>query len=168
MIGPPGCGKGTQSKLLAEKFNLNHISTGEILRKSGRVPKDGTLNTDAEVLEIVMDEVESDYIDYDGCILDGYPRTVQQALSLAELMEPDHVIVFKGDLEEFERRINERGKSSGRQDDQEDIIKRRMFEYLVKTEPLVGFYESKNLVINVDAMQDIGDVTDQIIKLIAT
>ena len=160
MIGPPGSGKGTQAKRLSVKYNLKHISTGDILRRFGKNHGDGKFADDEVVTQIVRDEL-SDMDGFDGCILDGYPRNASQVISLAEFFTPDIVIAFKGDYEEFERRIIERGKSSGRLDDSSgDVAKRRMYEYAVQTEPTLLSYS--NELFAVDAMLPIDEVTELI------
>ena len=95
MIGPPGSGKGTQAKRLSVKYNLKHISTGDILRRFGKNHGDGKFADDEVVTQIVRDEL-SDMDGFDGCILDGYPRNASQVISLAEFFTPDIVIAFKG------------------------------------------------------------------------
>ena len=166
MIGPPGSGKGTQAKLLAQKYNLKHVSTGDILRRAGQNHSDGKFATDETVTEIVKNEL-ADMDGFSGCILDGYPRNLSQVLLLSEFFVPDIVISFKGDYDEFERRVLERGKISGRQDDSfVEVAKRRMYEFAVQTEPTLLSYVS--VLFEVDAMLPVEQVTNVLVKELDT
>ena len=154
LIGPPGCGKGTQAKMLASLYDLKHISTGDILRARGDSFSDGKYATDEVVTSIVRDEVAG----IEGCVLDGYPRTAAQVLSLAEFFEPDVVFHLTGDFDVFADRIIKRGKASGRGDDYAEIIQQRMYEYVTKTEPIVMAYERLGVVHVVDATKSVDEV----------
>jgi adenylate kinase len=162
LFGPPGSGKGTQSENLIKKYNLQHLSTGDIFR--GEIANETALGMEAKKFMdkglLVPDEVVigmiSTKIDaciekgVNGFIFDGFPRTIPQAEALDKLMQfknmpINHVLSLDVSEEELVKRLLNRGATSGRVDDQnEEIIRNRVIEYRLKTEPVAGFYDKQD------------------------
>lgn len=173
LFGPPGAGKGTQSKYLIEKYNLTYISTGDILRKEiadgtelGKKAKDviagGNLVSDDLIVKIIEKRITSE--NKDGILFDGFPRTVVQAYILDGLLiKLNTSLTFMLSLEvpkdELVTRLVERGKSSGRPDDNMEVIQKRLFEYEDKTLPLIDFYKERGKYISINGVGDISDIT---------
>ena len=181
-LGPPGSGKGTQAKLLAERLGIQAISTGEILREAVRegTPLGLKAKSIMEAGELVPDDLMIALIQgrlaapdgRRGFILDGFPRTVQQAESLEKLLAgngtalnavlnlsvPEAVLVD---------RMHGRALEEGRADDRPETILERLRVYRDKTEPLVGFYRGRRLLADVDGMGDITEVSDRIDQALA-
>lgn len=173
-LGPPGSGKGTQAEKISEKFQIAHISTGVMLRdhvyrktdlgiKAKSILDEGSLVPDNLVIEMLKDRLDSDDCK-NGAILDGFPRTLPQALSLEndEKFSIKSVIFFDVNQEELVKRMLERGRS----DDTEESIKVRLQVYLNETEPLVGFYSKKNLLTEINALGSVDDISSSISELI--
>ncbi len=176
LFGPPGAGKGTQSKYLVEKYNLMYISTGDILRgeiadesELGRKAKDtiseGKLVSDDLIVQIIEKRILSEK--KDGILFDGFPRTLVQAYILdGLLLKLDTSLTFMLSLEvpkeELVTRLLERGKSSGRPDDNLAVIKNRLLEYEEKTMPLIDFYKDRGKYININGVGDISHITDRL------
>ena len=177
-MGPPGAGKGTQAKILAQKFSLVHLSTGDILRneidkasstglKAQTYMNAGNLVPDEVLLEM-MDSTLSGLKDQ-GVILDGFPRTIPQAEGLSKIFESlnqaiDGIINIEVDKNVLINRLVERAKKSGRADDTEEVIINRQNVYLELTAPLIEFYQSG--IINIDGDGSIEKVTERILKRI--
>ena len=178
LFGPPGAGKGTQSEMLIEKYNLIHLSTGDILRselanetelgvEAKKFMDQGLLVPDEVVIGMIGTQLEK-YKDAKGFIFDGFPRTTDQAIALDNLLTKkqisiDAMIALKVEDKELIRRLLERGKDSGRSDDQsEDIIANRIKEYNLKTAPLKSFYSKQNKLYEVDGLGSINDIRDKI------
>jgi adenylate kinase len=177
LLGAPGSGKGTLGKQLAEKYGYTLISTGDILReekKSGSeigkkindILGKGNLVPD----EIVNQIVENKLKNFDGqFILDGFPRTVPQGEFLDTIADIGLVIYLEVSDNTIRERILERGKTSGREDDQNvDIINRRILQYKTETKPLIEFYGDKNILATIDGEESINEVfhrVENIIKL---
>jgi len=182
-LGPPGAGKGTQAKLLTEKYGIPQLSTGDMLRaavaagtevgkRAKAVMDAGQLVSDAIVNEIVSDRVaEPDCAK--GFILDGYPRTVPQAEALDRILADkgialDAVIELKVDedalVERMENRVAETIAAGGtvRSDDNAESFKRRLTEYREKTAPLSNYYASTGKLQTVDGMANVDKVTAEI------
>ncbi|SVC04286.1 uncharacterized protein METZ01_LOCUS257140 [marine metagenome] len=182
-FGPPGAGKGTQASLIANNFNIPHLSTGDILRdkllqKDGlstrlkHIMDKGQLVSDDILNEIVSNRI-SNYDCLRGFILDGYPRTMGQALFLNTILNSknlkiDKIIDINIDERIIAKRIISRFKTENRQDDTEDVIKTRISRYLSETKPLSDFYKSKYfsdyLVIN--GNQEIEKIAEDIVKIL--
>jgi adenylate kinase len=176
LMGPPGAGKGTQAVTLAERTGAAHISTGDIFRAN--VAAGTPLGVEAkrymDAGEYVPDEITNAMVkdrlgqpDADTFILDGYPRTADQVdrldEMLAEIGHPlDGVVVLTVDEEELVHRIVERGRTSGRSDDTEDVVRNRLKVYAAETEPLVATYRKRGLVREVDGMGDIDEIAHRI------
>ncbi len=173
LFGPPGAGKGTQSKYLVEKYNLTYISTGDLLRSEiaegselGQKAKDtiaqGKLVSDDLIVQIIEKRIRAEK--KDGILFDGFPRTVVQAYILdGLLLKLDTQLTFMLSLEvpkdELIKRLLERGKVSGRSDDNLEVIQKRLQEYEEKTKPLINFYKDRGKYISIDGVGEISEIT---------
>lgn len=174
IFGAPGCGKGTQSALIIEKFGLKHFSTGELLRKeieaktalgleADKYISKGNLMPDEMMIELITNGIQNLDADCKGIIFDGFPRTVKQAEELERLMndlgKPTTVLI---DLQvpnrELINRLLMRGKTSGRSDDNLETIKKRLDVYATKTTPVNEFYQSLNKYAAIDGVGTIEEV----------
>lgn len=182
IFGPPGAGKGTQSEKIIQKYDLVHLSTGDMLR--GEIKAGTELGKQAKSLidegKLVPDEVVVGMIrnklnentSAKGFIFDGFPRTTGQAEALDELLEEfDTSITVMVALEvpekELTKRLLERGKESGRSDDQdEEIIQSRIEEYNKKTAPLKNFYSNQNKFHAIDGVGSIDEIFNRITEVI--
>lgn len=182
LFGPPGAGKGTQSDKIKEHFDLVHLSTGDIFRYNiknntelGQTAKGymdkGELVPDAVTIKMLESEVDK-HRDGNGFIFDGFPRTVAQAEALDKFLatkqtEISKMVALEVEDDELKQRLLERGKTSGRPDDQdENIIKNRIVEYNRKTAPLKTYYKNQNKFKAVDGMGTIEEITERLIKAI--
>ena len=176
LFGPPGCGKGTQATFISESLSIPHLSTGDMLRsavssgseiglKAKNIMESGGLVSDQIVLSIVEERIAKDDCEK-GFILDGFPRTVNQAEKLDLLLSTnnklDYVLRIKVDEEEIIKRLIDRA----REDDKPDIIKNRFKTYNSETQPLIPFYEERKILFNIDGMQEIEKVSEDIKKVI--
>lgn len=166
-IGPPGSGKGTQSRRLVERLQIPHFSTGELLRAAkqqhspvgqlaAKYMDEGKLVPDPIVLGLVGEELAKPAYER-GCLFDGFPRTVQQAEALDAALQQrgtplDLVIELRVDEDEITRRMLERAKEEGRADDNPATIRQRMDVYRRQTAPLLDYYQGKGRLLIVDAM----------------
>ncbi|MET4687989.1 adenylate kinase [Sinorhizobium fredii] len=187
-LGPPGAGKGTQAKLLTETYGIPQLSTGDMLRaavaQATEVGKRAKAVMDAGQLvsDEIVNEIVSDRIDAPDCakgfILDGYPRTVPQAIALDRMLESkglklDAVIELKVDeaalVRRMENRVAETIATGGtvRSDDNPEAFKRRLTEYREKTAPLSEHYAETGQLKTVDGMADVEAVTAEIDKILA-
>jgi adenylate kinase len=174
LFGPPGSGKGTQAQKIVQQFDLVHLSTGDMLRaeiaaqtqlglEAKMLMDRGELVPDSVVIGMIESQLESNR-NAKGFVFDGFPRTVAQASALDDLLEkysaPIHVVLsLVVSEEELTRRILERGKTSGRPDDQnESIVRNRVAEYKNKTEPLANFYGQQNKLVNIPGEGSIEEV----------
>jgi adenylate kinase len=177
MMGPPGAGKGTQAKYVAEHFGIPAISTGDIFRAN--VSKGTPLGVEAarymDAGDYVPDEVTNlmvrNRIDEEdavpGFLLDGYPRTLAQVEELDGMIKHtghalDAVVVLTVDPDEIVQRLLQRAEVEGRADDTEDVIRRRQELYTEQTEPLIEVYRDRGILIEVDGMGEVEDVTRRI------
>ena len=175
LFGPPGAGKGTQAEFLKEKYNLVHISTGDVFRFNiknetalGMLAKSymdkGELVPDQVTIDMLNAEVEKNS-DANGFIFDGFPRTNAQAKALDKLMntkdsEISAMVALEVDDEVLVQRLLERGKTSGRADDaDESIIRNRITEYYNKTAILKDYYSAQNKYFGVDGVGSIEEIT---------
>jgi adenylate kinase len=180
LFGPPGAGKGTQSEKLIEKFQLIHLSTGDLLRSEiaqqtelGMQAKllmdKGELVPDAVVIGMIRSKLEHNQ-QANGFIFDGFPRTAAQAEALDNLLAEKNtniscMLALEVDNEELTKRLLLRGQDSGRADDQnEEIIRNRIKEYNNKTAPLKEFYSAQN---KFHAINGIGSI-DEIFNTLCT
>ena len=176
-MGPPGAGKGTQAKLVADKYGIPAISTGDIFRAN--VSEGTDLGKKAQEFmdagEYVPDEVTNlmvrNRIDEEdarpGFLLDGYPRTLAQVEELDGMIrhtghELDAVVCLTVDPEELVQRLLQRAETDGRSDDTEDVVRRRQEVYAEQTEPLIEVYRDRGLLVEVDGMGQVEDVTARI------
>ena len=184
LFGPPGAGKGTQSNLLIDKYKLVHLSTGDILR--GEIAEKTTLGLKAKSLmdrgDLVPDEVVIGMIaskldnnpNVNGFIFDGFPRTTAQAKTLDLLLEQkgtsiSAMLSLQVDDQELIKRLLNRGKDSGRADDQnKNIIVNRINEYNKKTAPLKEYYLAQNKLSEIDGAGSIKDIADKLHEVIDT
>jgi len=178
-LGPPGAGKGTQAKRVAERLSIPAISTGDIFRSNvGSGTELGLLAKQyMDKGEYVPDSVTNDMVrarlaepdTANGFLLDGYPRTTAQLevldAILAELGRPlDAALELTVDADEVVQRLLRRAQIEGRADDTEDVIRRRMQVYTEQTAPLTHVYAEHGLLRRVDGMGGMDEVTDRIVK----
>jgi len=177
LFGPPGAGKGTQSEILIEKYKLFYISTGDILRKeiaegsalgleARSIIAAGGLVSDEIIVQIIEKTIQSNP-NANGFLFDGFPRTYIQAYILEGLMIKlntalNCLISLEVDEEISVHRLMERGKQSGRMDDNEKVIRNRLGEYNEKTLPVLNFYKEKGNYFPVDGSQSIEQVSADI------
>jgi len=177
LMGPPGAGKGTQARTVAEHFGVPAISTGDIFRAN---VADGTpLGVEAQRYmdagDYVPDEVTNSMVrnridepDAEpGFLLDGYPRTPAQVEELDGMVghtghKLDVVVVLTVDAEELVQRLLQRAATDGRTDDTEDVVRRRQEVYAEQTAPLIELYRERGLLVEVDGMGEVEAVTQRI------
>jgi adenylate kinase len=174
IFGPPGSGKGTQSVRLAEKFNLIHLSTGDMLRaeisagtelgkKMSLIMSKGELVPDEVVIEMIAHKIDSSKGSA-GFLFDGFPRTVAQTVSLEKMlnargMRIDKMLVLDVDHDELVKRLIARAELSGRPDDKDPkVIENRIDVYKEKTEPIINYCDQKGLYQPVNGMGSIDDI----------
>ena len=181
IMGPPGVGKGTQASRIKSKLNIAHLSTGDILRTEiekktnigvqAKLYMDaGKLVPDQVLLDIIQDRIKNPDCD-GGYLLDGFPRTLPQAVGLEKIMESinhalDRVISFTADEGELVERLIKRGAESGRNDDTPDVIRNRQKIYWEQTAPLLDFYQKKGILKDVDGLGEISEITKQILTVL--
>lgn len=177
LMGPPGAGKGTQAAVVAKNLDIPHISTGEIFRAN--VGQGTELGVQAKQFmdkgEYVPDSITNAMVadrlaapdTANGFLLDGYPRTLEQVGELDRILENldtplDKVVEITANTEEVIQRLLKRAQIEGRADDTEEVIRRRMEVYAEQTEPLVAVYKEKGLLVQVDGMGGVEEVTDRL------
>ena len=182
LFGKPGAGKGTQAEFLKEKYKLVHLSTGDIFRfniknqtELGALAKSymdkGDLVPDEVTTKMLKDAVNSNE-GAQGFLFDGYPRTISQAEALDKFLESKGsevtaTIALEADDEILVQRLLERGKTSGRPDDQdEEKIRNRYIEYNQKTAPLTEYYTNKNKFYPVNGIGSIAEITERLSAVI--
>ena len=177
VFGAPGCGKGTQSKLIVEKYDLFHISTGSVLRTEiekqtelGKLAEkyihDGHLLPDDLIIKILADILKSNPNEK-GFIFDGFPRTVAQAESLDCLLRGKNTGIIAGfnlDVEEemLIERMLKRREEQGRCDDTPDTIRKRLEIYRIRTEPLIAYYKKQGKLFIIKGDKPVEDVSEDI------
>lgn len=202
-LGPPGSGKGTQAKILSKEMGLSHISTGDLLREAvknntplGQKAKEymerGELVPDHIIISLIEEVMPKE----GGFILDGFPRTIPQAVALEDMLkkhgkELDKVILFEISEDDVVDRISGRltcsqcgalyhvkykppkedlkcdvcgGKLIQREDDKEEVVRKRFKVYQEQTQPLVDFYKERNKLIGLDATQSVEEISKKIIE----
>ena len=174
IMGPPGAGKGTQAQRIAEHYKIPAISTGDIFRamKTADTPLARQLHDIMESGAYVSDEITiaivAERLTQPDCaggfLLDGYPRTLQQVKALDDFLagdgkELDAVITLLADVEELVTRLLRRAQTEGRADDTVDTIRRRLAIYAQETEPLLEVYRERGLLIEVDGLGPIDEVS---------
>jgi adenylate kinase len=177
IMGPPGAGKGTQAKAIAERLGIPAISTGDIFREN--VSQETDLGREAkrymDAGDYVPDEVTNAMVkdriaEQDaegGFLLDGYPRTVAQVEELDAMVEAsghsiDTALVLTVDEDEIVQRLLRRAQESGRSDDTEDVIRHRQEVYTEQTAPLIDTYRERGLLVEVDGMGAVDEVTSRV------
>lgn len=177
MMGPPGAGKGTQAQVVADHFGIPAISTGDIFRAN--VSQGTELGVEAKRFmdqgEYVPDDLTNKMVrnridepDAEpGFLLDGYPRTLAQVEELDGMIaftghRLDAAVVLTVDPEELVQRLLQRAQTEGRADDTEDVIRRRQELYTEQTEPLIEVYRGRDLLVEVDGMGEVDQVTQRI------
>jgi adenylate kinase len=174
IFGPPGSGKGTQSVKLAEKFNLAHLSTGDMLRaeiaagtelgkKMSSIMSKGELVPDEVVIEMIASRIDNTK-DCAGFLFDGFPRTVAQTSALEKMlnerkMKIDSMLVLEVDHDELVKRLIARAELSERPDDKDPaVIENRVDVYRDKTEPIINYCRERGIYQPVDGMGTIGEI----------
>jgi adenylate kinase len=180
LFGPPGAGKGTQAKFLAETFNLSHLSTGDLLREQlaagtelGLAAKEimskGELVTDSIVIGMIESKLNEENTT-EGFIFDGFPRTVSQAEALDEMLSRHStgvtlMLCLEVDKEELIKRVILRGQSSGRVDDTDrDTIENRINVYKEKTAPIISYYAGQGKYHSIYGIGTIEEITKNLRK----
>ena len=181
IFGAPGSGKGTQSEKLTERYNLTHISTGEVLRdKIERQTELGILaDTYMSKGQLVPDNLVIDMLrefianssESKGYILDGFPRTLPQGEAMDKILEEQNesinvVLWLDVDDDELIARLLKRGKDSGRDDDTFDTIKSRLEVYYRKTEPLKDFYSKQGKLVQIDGTGTVDEIFSRIEEVV--
>ncbi len=178
LIGPPGAGKGTQATQLAEAFGIPAISTGDIFRYN--VTNDTELGLKVKAFmdagEYVPDSLTNAIVadrlaETDaggGFLLDGYPRTTDQVQELDRLLQASGtalnvVVLITADTDEVVARLLKRAEEQGRADDTAEVIRHRLSVYEEQTAPLIDVYSARDLVVTIDGLGSVQDVTDRIL-----
>ena len=182
LIGTPGAGKGTQAQRLSETFDIPAISTGDIFRLN--VKNETELGKQAKAFmdrgEYVPDSLTNalvrDRLSHadatDGFLLDGYPRTADQVEELDDILaeknqQLDAVVMLSADVDEVVRRLLNRSIEQGRADDTEEVIRHRLDVYEEQTAPLISVYAARDLVVTVDGLGEVAEVTERIVDALA-
>lgn len=182
IIGAPGAGKGTQAERLSASFGIPAISTGDIFRHN--VKNETELGKQAKAFmdrgEYVPDSLTNDLVRdrlsqqdaQAGFLLDGYPRTLDQVNELDDILSShghalDAVVLLTADTDEVVRRLLGRALEQGRADDTEDVIRRRLEVYEEQTAPLVDLYQARGLVVAIDGLGQVDEVTERILAGLA-
>ncbi|HUH08289.1 MAG TPA: adenylate kinase [Egibacteraceae bacterium] len=174
LLGPPGAGKGTQAVRIAEEFALPHIATGDIFRanvaletplglQAKAIMERGELVSDEIVIQMVQDRLDEEDA-MRGFLLDGFPRTVPQAEAFERFLRArgkplDGVLRFDVPEDELVARLHGRRTLEGRADDEAQVIANRLAEYRDKTAPLEAFYRDRGLLVEIDALGPVDEVT---------
>jgi adenylate kinase len=178
LLAPPGAGKGTQGERLAARHDVPHLATGDLLRdhvargtdlgQQARSHMDaGRLVPDDLVIDMVLRKIGNDGDPLEDFLLDGFPRTLNQARSAYEwglqFKRTFHaVIMLEVPEDELVRRLVQRGREKGRSDDTADVIRNRLAVYEENTAPLVDFYESRGILLRIDGTGAVDEVTERI------
>jgi adenylate kinase len=179
IMGPPGAGKGTQAKRISEHYGIPAISTGDIFRanvskgtplglKVKAIMAEGGYVGDDITNQIVVTRL-SEPDAADGWLLDGYPRTLQQVETLDQLTAEqghplDVVLCLLADVDEVVARLHKRAVEEGREDDSPEAIRARQEKYLVETAPLEDTFRRRGLLVEVDGLGPVDEVTSRIFK----
>ena len=178
LFGPPGAGKGTQAKLICEKYFLNHLSTGDLLRKESsketslgiqikNTINDGKLVSNETTIELIKQFINENKNKKKGFLFDGFPRNKKQAELLDHLMISINekilcVILLNVNEDVLKERIMNRSTTEGRSDDNLETLSKRLHTYSSETEPLIEYYSSQNLVRKVLGTGAISDINQGI------
>lgn len=177
-LGPPGAGKGTQAKIFLDKTGIVQISTGDILRESVKAGTklgleakgymdSGALVPDSVVIGIIEERIQKPDC-AKGFILDGFPRTIEQAEALDAILSThkksiDHVVSFDVPEEELVKRLLGRAEIEGRADDNIDSIKNRLKVFREKTQPLVDYYEKKGKLRHINGVGTTEEIAGRVV-----
>lgn len=182
LIGPPGAGKGTQAEILATTFGIPAISTGDIFRSNVKNQTELGLQVKAimDAGEYVPDSITNAIVadrlaEPDasvGFLLDGYPRTPDQVIELDKVLAADGkaldaVVQIVADTDEVVARLLKRAQEQGRADDTEEVIRHRMSVYAEQTAPLIDVYQARDLVVSVEGLGQVSEVTQRIVEALA-
>ena len=178
ICGAPGCGKGTQSDLIVEKYKLKHLSTGDLLRAEiaekselGVIAESyiskGSLVPDEMIINILAKNIEAFGNDINGIILDGFPRTLAQAEALELMMSKNNkainvLVDLSVEKEELIDRLVKRGQTSGRSDDNLETITKRLQVYETQTAPVSSFYKNLNKYAAINGMGTVAEIFGRI------
>ena len=184
IFGAPGSGKGTQSEKMIEKYGLGHISTGDVLRDQikrgtelGKTAKgyidNGQLIPDDLMVNILADVYDSFGKEHKGVIFDGFPRTIPQAQALKDMLaKRGHKVAAMIELDvpedELMKRLIKRGQESGRSDDNEETIKKRLDVYHNQTAPLIEWYKNEGIHHHIDGLGELDRIFGDISAVIDT
>lgn len=184
LFGPPGAGKGTQSEKIIAKYELVHISTGDLFRKHlgegtdlGKLAQkymdEGNLVPDDVVVGMVEDKIK-EHLNAKGFIFDGFPRTINQAAALDKMLlghdlKISGMVALEVPEDELRARIKERAKTSGRVDDQDDDkITNRIRVYEEETSPVAGYYKQQGKFTSINGVGSIDHIFDQICQAVSS
>jgi adenylate kinase len=178
LMGPPGAGKGTQAVVIAERLGIPHISTGDIFRANVSqgtplgVQAKGFMDAGEYVPDDVTNAMVRDRLTHDDCapgfLLDGYPRTLEQVGELDSMLAAtgaaiDRAVELTVDIDEVVVRLVKRAQEQGRADDTEDVIRRRLEVYAEQTAPLTAVYAERGVLVQVDGMGAVDDITARLL-----
>ncbi|MDD3079303.1 MAG: adenylate kinase [Paludibacter sp.] len=182
ICGAPGCGKGTQSELIVEKYKLKHLSTGNLLRKEMAEKTElgvqaesfiskGSLVPDQMIIDMLTKAIDANEESENGIILDGFPRTVEQAEALEKMLadrnkETTVLLDLQVENRELINRLLKRGETSGRSDDNMETIKKRLQVYETKTAPVSDFYKKLGKYSGVNGMGTIDEIFGRIAEIL--
>jgi adenylate kinase len=178
LMGPPGAGKGTQARVLAERLNIPAVSTGDIFRAN--VAAETPLGLEAkrymDAGDYVPDEVTNAMVRDrlseadagEGFLLDGYPRTLAQVRTLDDILAEhghglDAVVALTADPEVLVSRMLRRARIDGRADDSEEVVRHRQEVYVAETQPLLQVYAQRGLLVEVDGVGEIAEVSERVL-----
>jgi len=179
LIGPPGAGKGTQAALLADAYGIPAISTGDIFRANVKAETElgllakSFMDKGEYVPDSVTNDLVRDRLSHEdalkGFLLDGYPRTRDQVLELDDILQAsnqklDAVVLLTADTDELVKRLLNRAQEQNRADDTEEVIRHRQHVYLEQTQPLIEIYSSRDMVIEIDGLGQVSEVTERILN----
>jgi adenylate kinase len=180
LLAPPGAGKGTQGERLAARYNVPHLATGDMLRdhvatgtpvgiEAQSYMDRGELVPDDVVVRLILERMAEQQSD--GFVLDGFPRTLRQAelaydWAVKSGRTFDAVVSLLVPADELVRRLLERGRASGRSDDNEDTIRRRLGVYDAQTAPLLDYYRDRGILHEVEGTGEVDEVTERVVKAV--
>jgi adenylate kinase len=183
LMGPPGAGKGTQAKVLAERLGIPAVSTGDIFRANVAAQTDLGLEAKRymDAGDYVPDEVTNAMVRDrlseadagDGFLLDGYPRTLAQVSTLDDILAEhghrlDAVVALTADTEVLVDRMLRRAKIDGRSDDSEDVVRHRQEVYVAETKPLLRDYARRGMLVEVDGVGEVEEVSERVLAALKT
>lgn len=173
IIGPPGAGKGTISKFIKDKYNIKHLSTGDIIREeinkgtefgkyADSIISKGDFLTDEDVNKIITQKINENKNTNNILLLDGYPRTKEQAEYINSIIEIEFVIYLHVNKNVATNRLLERKKIENRKDDKKSIIEHRFAVYESLTRPVIDLYTNENKIMTIDGNKNLDGVKKEI------